>query len=229
MTLLERSRKKASDEYYTQAETVELIEEVLRPFIKGRPIYCPFDAEWSQFVKVLKAKGYDVKNTWDDYKNHEADFKAINEAGGVVVSNPPFSIYHEIVDNFKKWGVEFYLLANLIRCIDAYKWGIFGSYLGHIDFILPDGTTKGVAIMLTSNKDIRGITDKPQMANPQQILPEINGIPHFKQRKLWDAAGRPTPAYLCSTWILSEASKHYNFKIEEIPGYFALIKVEGKK
>ena len=222
LTLLERSQTKPSDEYYTQAETVERIEEAIRPYIKGRKIWCPFDAEWSQFVKVLRAKGYDVINTADDYKNHLEEIKA---SGAVVVSNPPFTIWRAILKDMQEIGVDFFLVNNLRNAVPAYKKGAFGMMLSSLDFDTPNGVKKGVPCFLMSNKDIRGIKLKGQKP-PQK---QIDGIPFWRTINEWIAANKPVPAFVPSTWILSEESKLYVFEIINKPGYFHPILIKGVK
>lgn len=58
------------DEYYTTKRDTELIAAQLRTDI-GK-VWCPFDQEWSWFVKTLKKGGWDCVRTSDDFFSHEA-------------------------------------------------------------------------------------------------------------------------------------------------------------
>jgi len=223
LTLLGRSQTKPSDEYYTQAETVERIEEAIRPYIKGRKIWCPFDRDDSQFVKVLRAKGYEVKNTADDYKNH---LKEIKESGAVVVSNPPFTIWRAILKDMQDIGADFFLMNNLINAVPAFKKGAFGMMLSSLDFDTPDGVKKNAPCFLMSNKDIRGLKIRPKAKAPQK---QIDGIPFWRLVGEWLDANKPVPAFVPSTFVLSEESKLYEFEITDKPGYFHAILVKGVK
>ena len=50
-------RTSKGDEYYTPDYAVEIII----PYIKQyKHIWCPFDKEYSEFVKLLKDNGYEV-------------------------------------------------------------------------------------------------------------------------------------------------------------------------
>ena len=226
LTLLQRSQTKPTDEYYTQAETVERIEEAIRPYIKGCKIWCPFDADYSQFVQVLKAKGYEVINTSDDYKNHLEEIKA---SGAVVLSNPPFSIWRGILKDLQEIGVDFFLLNNLINAVPAYKKGAYGFYVGSLEFDTPENIAKpksAVPCFLMSNKDIRGTEIRPKEKPPQKT---IDGVPFWRTITDWVEANKPTPAFVPSTFILSAFAKLYDFEVQDRQGYFYTILIKGVK
>lgn len=62
MTLAERTKDSKSDEWYTPKEAVEIILPYLKR--KGyKSVWCPFDKEHSEFVKVLTENGYKVIHT----------------------------------------------------------------------------------------------------------------------------------------------------------------------
>jgi len=90
------------DEQYTPRYGVE----VLLPYIqhlKDKIIWCPFDTEDSQFVKVLRENGFKVIHSsledGQDFLTYEP------EKWDVIISNPPYyrkRIYWERALNFKK-------------------------------------------------------------------------------------------------------------------------------
>lgn len=158
MTLYERSRSHPSDEYYTTREIVEFLEERMHTILQEYDIIiCPFDSAESEFVKVLTEKGYNVYYSSDDYKNHIEEIKQISLTNNACVfSNPPFSIWRQIIKVFKECEIDFYLLNNLVNACKAFSNNIFGSEIGSIIF----KNDKSVPCFLMSNNDIRKINLK---------------------------------------------------------------------
>lgn len=76
------------DEWYTTREDVEEFLSHLATF-DNMTFWCPFDTEDSNFVKVLKERGYKViashiDNGQDFYKYEPTD------PYDIIISNPPF-------------------------------------------------------------------------------------------------------------------------------------------
>ena len=75
------------DEFYTPAYAV-------RPIVKYIPakaiVWCPFDTEDSEYVKILRAEGFNVIAThiWNgqDFFEYEP-----SEPYDIIISNPPLS------------------------------------------------------------------------------------------------------------------------------------------
>lgn len=91
-----------TNEQYTPIYGVE----VLLPYIqhlKDKIIWCPFDREDSQFVKVLSGNGFKVHYSHIDY---DQDFLTYEPAKwDVMISNPPYTnkrIYWERALDLKK-------------------------------------------------------------------------------------------------------------------------------
>ena len=115
------------DEYYTPKYVVEII----LPYLKSKDIktiWCPFDTEESEYVKVLKVNGYKVINTHidlgQDFLNYEPNFEF-----DAVISNPPFSIKNDVFEKTIAFGKPWaYLMsatsiqsASLIRILKEEK------------------------------------------------------------------------------------------------------------
>lgn len=75
------------DEQYTPAETVEILLPYIQ-HLKDKIIWCPFDQEDSQFVKILTNNGFDVVYSHINYG--QDFFKYEPKQWDVIISNPPY-------------------------------------------------------------------------------------------------------------------------------------------
>lgn len=100
---------KESDEYYTPAYAVE---PLLKYLPKEKTIWCPFDKEESQFVKVLAASGYKVIHSHID---EEKDFFSYepDEPYDYIISNPPFSCKDEVLKRLYELNKPYAMLLPL--------------------------------------------------------------------------------------------------------------------
>lgn len=90
------------DEQYTPAKTVEIILPYIQ-HLKDKIIWCPFDRDDSQFVKVLKENGFNVVYSHLDYGQDFFEYEP--EKWDVIISNPPYHnkrAYWERCLNFNK-------------------------------------------------------------------------------------------------------------------------------
>ena len=94
-----------NDENYTPAYAVE---PLLKYLPKDKIIWCPFDTADSEYVKVLKAHGYNVVyshiDAGQDYYSYEP------EQWDIMVSNPPFTGKRQIFERALGFGKPFALL-----------------------------------------------------------------------------------------------------------------------
>lgn len=120
---LKRAQSEKNDEFYTKIEDVfnELIHWKHR--LEGKRIIAPCDGEDSAFVKFLLA----VKDEW---KIKSVDYSSYNIYTGegvsmfnidyskydICITNPPFSLYNEILD-FLPGKVDFILVAPMLNRI----------------------------------------------------------------------------------------------------------------
>ena len=84
---------KASDEVYTPAYAVKPILKYIKP---GQIIWCPFDMEDSEYVKLIRANGNKVIATHIDTGENFFEYEP-TESYDVIISNPPFSIKDDII------------------------------------------------------------------------------------------------------------------------------------
>ena len=121
------------DEYYTPAILVEPILE----YAKGKTVWCPFDTEKSEFVRLLKANGSEV--IW----SHLADGKDFfqyepEEEYDCIISNPPFSRKIEVFERLYDLGKPFAMLMN-IECLNYQVVGnMFYNHDSDLQLLIVD-------------------------------------------------------------------------------------------
>ena len=105
---------KASDEVYTPAYAVKPLLKYL-DYHCNKPnytIWCPFDTEDSEYVKIFQQEGYNVIATHiDDGQNffyYEPD-----ESYDFIISNPPFSIKDDIIKRLYELNKPYAILLPI--------------------------------------------------------------------------------------------------------------------
>ena len=97
-----------NDELYTPRILVEAIVQFIP---KGSTVWCPFDTANSEFVLVLREKGFKVihSHIWDgkDFLTYEPA-----EHYDCIISNPPFSIKLDVFKRLFDLGKPFAILMN---------------------------------------------------------------------------------------------------------------------
>lgn len=100
---------KASDEYYTPPEAI-------LPLLKYLPatltVWCPFDTEDSQYVKILRSNGNKVIYSHID-NGENFFFYEPNEHYDVIISNPPFSCKDAVLRRLTELNKPFAMLMPL--------------------------------------------------------------------------------------------------------------------
>lgn len=87
---------KASDEVYTPAYAVKPILKYLEMIDPNLTIWCPFDTEESEYVKLFRKAGYKViASHIDEDKNFF--YYEPEEEYDCIISNPPFSLKDDII------------------------------------------------------------------------------------------------------------------------------------
>lgn len=101
---------KVSDEVYTPDYAVKPILKFLKP---DSVIWCPFDTEDSEYVKIFKEAGYKVIYSHIGNGQNFFEFEP-KEDYDVIISNPPFSIKDAILNRLSE-------LKNLMPCYYLYQ------------------------------------------------------------------------------------------------------------
>lgn len=152
---------KKDDECYTPDYAVLPIVKYLKPNSK---IWCPFDTEQSEFVKVLKDNGFEVVHT---HICNGSDFFETNvQDCDYIISNPPYSLKTQIIDRLYDLGKPFAMLINFQGIFDSKKR--FAQFKNHnfelmvlyprINYIRNGKTEKGCPFQ--SGYICNGVIDK---------------------------------------------------------------------
>ena len=113
-----------TDEWYTPRSAVQ---ELVKYIPVGKIIWCPFDTEESEFVKVFEEYGFKVEyshisNTDGDFFNYEPFM------WDILISNPPYSIRNDILKRAFSFGKPFALLMNTNGLFDSQlRWDLFSN------------------------------------------------------------------------------------------------------
>lgn len=113
--------KGKNDECYTPAYVVK---EIIPYIPKGWKIWCPFDTEDSEFVKVLSRNGYNVLFSHIEYGQDFYKYKP-DEYFDCIISNPPFSNKREIFERAISFNKPFLLLMTAQWLNDAAPVQLF--------------------------------------------------------------------------------------------------------
>jgi hypothetical protein len=110
-----------NDECYTPRYVVEAI----MPFIpKGKTIWCPFDTEQSEFVKVMNwGGGYNVIYSHISYGQDFFEYEP--KEWDIMLSNPPFTGKRRIFERALSFRKPFGLLMTMTWMNDAAPKDLF--------------------------------------------------------------------------------------------------------
>lgn len=102
-----------NDEYYTPTYAVYPIMKKIKV---GSTVWCPFDTEDSNYVKILTENGFNVIHThisdgqdFFEQKVPECDY---------IISNPPYSLKGEVFKKLYEIGKPFAMLINFQGIFD---------------------------------------------------------------------------------------------------------------
>lgn len=106
-----------NDEFYTPPYAIAPIIEYLKK-TTYRKIWCPFDTEKSNFVKILFRNGFEVV-----YSHLEMgyDFFETDVDCDAIVSNPPYSLKNEVFNRLFKLGKPFAMLVGVVGLFESEK------------------------------------------------------------------------------------------------------------
>ena len=111
-----------NDECYTHRYAVEPLLEFVERF-RNKIIWCPFDDENSEFVKVLQENGYNV--VFSHIDNGQDFFNYEPEKWDLMVSNPPFTGKRQVFERALSFNKPFALIMTLAWLNDRAPAQIF--------------------------------------------------------------------------------------------------------
>lgn len=105
-----------NDEFYTPTYAVFPIAKYLKPNSK---IWCPFDTEQSNFVKLFRELGHQVIAT--HILNGEDFFEYKVPECNYIISNPPYSLKTEVFEKLFEIGIPFAMLVGVVGLFESQK------------------------------------------------------------------------------------------------------------
>lgn len=131
--------KSKTDEWYSPENVVEMIV----PYLISnnfKNIWCPFDTEKSNFVKVLHKHGFNVTHS---HIQEGKDFfdQDLPKEIDCIVSNPPFSKRDSIIQKLYSHNKPFAMVINFNGLFDNRKRFEMFSKNG-IQLLIPKGRMK---------------------------------------------------------------------------------------
>jgi len=112
-----------NDECYTPEYWVK---PIIKYIPKWKIIWCPFDKENSNFVKLLIQAWYKVISSHIDYWQDFYTYEPKN--WDIIVSNPPFTKKKEIFERALSFWKPFALLMTLTWLNDSWPKKVFKDY-----------------------------------------------------------------------------------------------------
>lgn len=109
-----------SDEMYTPFYAVEPIVKYVS---KSAVVWCPFDKDWSAYVRLFRKNGNIVIHSHIDTGHDFFEYEP--EQYDVIVSNPPFSKKDAVLKRLYELSKPFALLLPLNSLQGKARFGIF--------------------------------------------------------------------------------------------------------
>ena len=113
---------KASDEVYTPEYAVLPLLKYLKAFNPNAVIWCPFDMEYSKYVKVFERAGYKVIHSHIDEDKNFFYYEP-EEHYDVIISNPPIRAGKKIVHEILSGSYDHLNVGGYIRVVIQKKQG----------------------------------------------------------------------------------------------------------
>jgi len=138
-------KKNKTDEYYTKEYA---IIPLLKYLEKGKIIWCPFDKEESNYVKVFRKNGFKV--ILGHIETGEDFFKYEPKDYDYIISNPPYSLREKILMRLFELRKPFAMLINISGLFDSkVRFNLFKEnqfemlvFNRRIDYIKQDKNNK---------------------------------------------------------------------------------------
>ena len=107
-----------NDEFYTPEYAITPLVKYLD---KTKRVWCPFDTERSNFVKVLRFdNNMQVNVTHKDVEDSDF-FHTEDITCDYIISNPPYSLKFEVFERLFKIGKPFAMLVGVVGLFESKK------------------------------------------------------------------------------------------------------------
>jgi hypothetical protein len=110
-------KENPNDEFYTPEYAIEPLLKYLKPNSK---IWCPFDTDQSNFVKVFRREGHLIRLSHIDTGKNFFETKA-PERVSYIISNPPYSKKTEVFERLFELGIPFAMLVGVVGLFESSK------------------------------------------------------------------------------------------------------------
>ena len=183
---LEKAKLAKDDEFYTLYSDVAKIFDII-PNKKDYHFILPFNDANSEFMKYCEQNNLDYTSGNMDYKDYD-----YNMPNALVVSNPPFSIFREIINFYTFYGIKFILVApqtglTYSNVFNYWKeWKLNPLFLGLYWFKRPDGSKKNVQCFLITNLPLYFFNDKETGNINQELFWEPKRLAKTEYRVIND-------------------------------------------
>lgn len=104
-----------NDEFYTPSYAVEPIIKYIKT---PSTIWCPFDTDESQFVKMFRQGGNRVIAT---HISNNQDFFQLNIDCDYIISNPPYSLKSEVIQRLFDIKKPFAMLVGVVGLFESQR------------------------------------------------------------------------------------------------------------
>ena len=105
-----------NDEFYTPNYA---IEPLLKHLPKGSRIWCPFDTQESNYVKIFAENGHPV--VWSHLCTNQDFFTMEVPDCDYIISNPPYSLKAEVFERLFEIGKPFAMLVGVVGIFESQR------------------------------------------------------------------------------------------------------------
>jgi hypothetical protein len=148
-------QKPNDNEWYTPEQPIKDLIELLN-LPKSTVIWCPFDKEQSNFVKLFKEHGYKVIYSHIDNEQDFFNYEP-KEKWDIIISNPPFSKKRLLIERCESFKKPFCLLYGGTICSQSMGNTLnrckFHFIQRNITFFSPDNSKKSFQCCWVFNKN----------------------------------------------------------------------------
>ena len=117
---MDKVANSGNDEFYTPKYAVLPITKYIAP---GSKIWCPFDTEESNFVKILRELGHEVVAT---HLESGHDFFETFVDCDYIISNPPYSLKGKVLERLFSLEKPFAMLLGVVGIFESqHRFDLF--------------------------------------------------------------------------------------------------------